>query len=244
MFRYRLFDQGKMKLKAFAKINLALDILGKDESTYHEIQTIFHEVPDLFDELEIMKSDHDQVICENIPEEENLAYKALKLLKQKFEIEKFIKIIINKNIPLSSGLGGGSSDAAATLKGLNQLWNLDLSPEQLMEIAAELGMDVPFFILGGTALGTHFGEKITPLPSLKHHFRIHPKSGQSQKTSSAYSSLDLSKCGQNLEKTKKLIAALQQEKFLPELIHNDFESISLIPKNHHLSGSGPTTFTI
>ncbi len=174
------------------------------------------------------------IIPERKSPHQNLAFLALKLLKKTYKIKKFARITIKKNIPLSSGLGGASSDAAATLKGLNTLWHLKISPKKLLRLAAKLGMDVPFFIIGGTALGTHFGEKITPLPALKNiKFQIFPKPENSQsyhlskhhdrnnsiisahldpfaKTALAYASLDLSICGKNLAKTKELTEILKQ----------------------------------
>lgn len=202
-----------------------------------------------------------------IHQNDNLAHKALLLLKKTYKIKKFASITIEKNIPVASGLGGASSDAAATLKGLNKLWNLKVSQKKLLTLAAKLGMDVPFFIIGGTALATHFGEKIKPLKSIKNiKFKISPMGNgvrdlpkfeksvlnldsvlgrNPTKTSSAYSSLDLSLCGKNLAQTKLLLKAISKSdaKAILANIHNDFENLSPQKKDHHLSGSGPSTFT-
>lgn len=200
----------------------------------------------------------------------NLISLALQLLKKTYkkqiaqlpDSKKFVQIIIEKNIPVSSGLGGASSDAAAVLKGLSKFWSLKIPTEKLLSLAAKLGMDVPFFILGGTAIGTRYGEKITPLPPLKNiKFKIFPTAASrseralTSKTSAAYASLDLSLCGKNKSKTAELIKIIKnQSKFskkkftekLQENIHNDFETLSfnknLLKKGHHLSGSGPSTF--
>jgi 4-diphosphocytidyl-2C-methyl-D-erythritol kinase len=191
-----------------------------------------------------------------IHQNENLAYKALLLIKQTYKIKKFASITIEKNIPLSSGLGGASSDAAATLKGLNKLWNLKISTKKLLALAAKLGMDVPFFIVGGTAFATHFGEKITPLPPIKNiKFKVFPKSDENSsqisaraalsKTASAYASLDLSLSGKNRAQTKALLKAIKNndKKIIISNLHNDFEILSPRKSGHHLSGSGPSAFT-
>lgn len=192
----------------------------------------------------------------------NLAFRALQLLRNTLKnnpglkiLKKFAHISIKKNIPISSGLGGASSDAAAVLKGLNKLWNLKLSQKKLLQLAAKLGKDVPFFIIGGTALGTNYGEKITPLPPIKNiKFKIfptaQPKAGalSFHKTQSAYATLDLTLCGKNNNKTKNLITAIKKNdtKNIIKNLHNDFETLkpyNHLPKTYHLSGSGPSTFT-
>lgn len=254
-----------MKFKSFAKINLCLDVLKKDKSGYHIIQTVFHEVKDLYDEVEISNSKKDEIIINaSIPTSENLAYRALKLLKKELKIKKCAKIKISKNIPISSGLAGGSSNAATVLKGLNKMWNLKLSKKKLLEIAKSLGMDVPFFILGGTVYGENFGERLTRLRPVKNiTFTIHSKKENKNstnranaetpknpaKTAEKYKNLQIKNCGKFTEKTKKLLKAilLGDTKNIIKNLHNDFETIAnppaKIPKNHHLSGAGPTTFT-
>lgn len=270
-----------INIQAPAKINLCLDILSRTASGYHKIRTIFHEIPELTDKLEIYESKesdqtwqpaHKQSVAQyelkpckaerharrrsgsenNIPQKDNLAYKALKLLKQTQNIKKNAKIIIHKHIPIASGLGGASSNAAATLKGLNKLWNLNLSTETLQILAAQLGADVPFFILGGTALGEHFGEKLTPLKPIKCvKFEIDklenwPKASTwgENKTAQMYASLDLSLCGKNTEKTKLLLEGIEKQdpKLIIQNLHNDFETLIKPAKNYHLTGSGPATF--
>ncbi len=198
----------------------------------------------------------DQTNDSPIPLEKNLAFLALKLIKKTYKIKKFASITIAKNIPIASGLGGASSDAAATLKGLNKLWNLKISQKKLLALAAKLGMDVPFFITGGTALATHFGEKITPLPPLNIKFKIFPTAASgseralTSKTTTAYSSLDLSLCGKKISQTKLLLSAIKKsdKKAILATLHNDFETHpsykNILKKGHHLSGSGPSTFTL
>ncbi len=235
-----------MKIIAPAKINLALDVLKKTSSGYHEIKTIVQQVDDLFDEIEIVESEKDEFLCE-IPREKNLAYKAMELLRRGGGLRKFARIAIKKNIPISSGLGGGSSNAAATLLALNKIWELNLSTIQLIKIAGKLGSDVPFFLHGKTALLEGFGEKITPLPSIDSlKFQVFPAtSPDPQKTANQYAKLNLADCGKNQQKTTEMLKAIKEnnsEKILQNL-HNDFETIMPVTQNHHLSGSGPSTFS-
>ncbi len=248
-----------INIQAPAKINLCLDILKHTASGYHEIRTVFHELPELADKLEIYETkENDHVATTHdisIPQKDNLAYKALKLLKETQNIKKNAKIVIHKHIPIASGLGGASSDAAATLKGLNKLWNLNLSTETLQSLAAQLGADVPFFILGGTALGEHFGEKLTPLKSIKCvKFEIDSvakwlksiasSTSPHSKTAQMYASLDLSLCGKNTEKTRLLLKGIEKQDpiLITQNLQNDFETLTPPPKNHHLTGSGPATY--
>ena len=248
-----------IKLSSPAKLNLCLDIIKKDSNGYHQIRTIFHKDYSLADEVKIFetKKTDDLSIAQgqpnppiqNFPKENNLAFKALKLIKETFGIDKCAHIEITKNIPYSSGLGAAASNAATTLKGLNQLWNLSLTQKQLLEMAEQLGMDLPFFIVGGTALGTNYGEKVTPLPALQGlKFSVSPQSSSdSRKTQSAYSQIDLSLCGQNTDKTTRALAAIKKNQPLGliENLHNDFSQLYRgLPKGHHLSGAGPSTFSV
>lgn len=156
-----------IKLLACAKINLFLNILKKRQDGYHELETILQKIQ-LYDTIYLEPQDDEiELECKEVGGVENLAYKAAMLLKQELRIKKGVKIKIKKNIPIAAGLGGGSSDAATTLIGLNKLWNLGLSQNELLDLAAKLGADVPFFIFDeGLALGTGIGTIITPLPPL------------------------------------------------------------------------------
>ncbi|OGJ42269.1 4-(cytidine 5'-diphospho)-2-C-methyl-D-erythritol kinase [Candidatus Peregrinibacteria bacterium RIFCSPLOWO2_01_FULL_39_12] len=248
-----------IKILAPAKINLALDVLKKSANGYHKIQTVYHEIPEIFDTVMISDSkifDSTSILYapshkykkQAIHPRENLGFKALKLLKKTYKIKKFADIKIIKRIPVSSGLGGASSDAAAVLKGLNKLWNLKLSQKNLMSIAEKLGKDAPFFLVGGTALGKNFGEKITKLKPIKNlKFGVVKKSSSSKnKTKNLYRKLNLKFCGKNTDKTKKLIEAIKKNdnKNIIKNIHNDFSIFYKLPKNTHLSGAGPSTFKI
>lgn len=137
-----------MKLRSYAKINLILDVLKKKENGYHEIDFLMTNV-DIYDTIFIEKSSKDEVIVKNnisLSNEKNLAYKALKLLKNKYEIKTNYKIIIDKKIPIGAGMAGGSSNAAAVLKGINTLEKLKLSNSQLSKTSSDLGRDIPFCI--------------------------------------------------------------------------------------------------
>lgn len=155
-----------ISLKAPAKINLFLEILGKRDDGYHEIETVMQEI-DLVDNLqfeEIREGVKLKCNNKNIPSDENnLVCKAANLIVNECGIKKGVLISLEKNIPVGAGLGGGSSDAATTLKALNSLWKIGLSDVDLMEFAARLGSDIPFFIKGKTALCSGRGENITPI---------------------------------------------------------------------------------
>ncbi|MBE3592107.1 MAG: 4-(cytidine 5'-diphospho)-2-C-methyl-D-erythritol kinase [Thermoanaerobacter sp.] len=150
----------KIKVKAYAKINLSLDVLGKREDGYHEISTIMQSI-DLADILEFEKSDAIEILCDNpkVPVgEDNLIVKVINLLKEKYQKKEGILVRLNKKIPLAAGLAGGSADAAATIVALDKLWNLNMSKEEKKEIALKVGTDVPFCLEGGTKLAKGIGE--------------------------------------------------------------------------------------
>jgi 4-diphosphocytidyl-2-C-methyl-D-erythritol kinase len=155
--------------KAYAKINLALDVLYKREDGYHEVAMVMQAI-DLADNLSFFLQEEGITLSTNIPELEagpgNLAYRAAALLQDTLGIKRGVRIHIDKQIPLAAGLAGGSADAAAVLLGLNQLWNLSLPIEQLAALGAKLGSDVPFCLYGGTMLATGRGERLSPLPPL------------------------------------------------------------------------------
>lgn len=157
----------KIYEKAPAKINLMLDVLHKRPDGYHEVEMIMTMV-DLADRLEMSALPRDTIIISSqagyIPlDEKNLAFQAAKLIKERYNVRSGVYIHLDKKIPVAAGLAGGSSDAAATLRGLNRLWELGIPEEELKELGAELGSDVPFCVTGGTALATGRGEVLTPL---------------------------------------------------------------------------------
>lgn len=154
-------------ISAAAKVNLALEVLGKRADGYHEIATVMQAV-DLSDRLTLEDAPTLEVrtSAPGVPtDERNLAYRAAAALQAAAKVEGGARITLDKRIPVAAGLGGGSTDAAATLVGLNRLWHLHWPLEQLDELAIGLGMDVPFFLRGGAALGTGRGERLTAIPS-------------------------------------------------------------------------------
>jgi 4-diphosphocytidyl-2-C-methyl-D-erythritol kinase len=158
----------KLVVKAPAKINLSLDVLHKRPDGYHEVEMIMTTI-DLADrvELTLLDSDKINILSHNrfVPDDQrNLAFQAAQLLKERYHVNKGVTIMIEKNIPVAAGLAGGSSDAAATLRGLNKLWKLGLTLDELADIGSEIGSDVSFCVYGGTALAKGRGEKITELP--------------------------------------------------------------------------------
>jgi 4-diphosphocytidyl-2-C-methyl-D-erythritol kinase len=158
----------RVEEKAYAKINLTLEILGKRRDGYHNLASVMQTV-DLFDNVTITEAEDIVVTCDDdqITPEINLATKAANVLKQRTGAASGALISIEKNIPVSAGLGGGSTDAAATLRGLNKLWKLGLSFDELTEIAADIGSDVPFLVRGGTSLVQGRGEDVTPIAAAK-----------------------------------------------------------------------------
>jgi 4-diphosphocytidyl-2-C-methyl-D-erythritol kinase len=162
-------DVVKLLVKAPAKINLSLDVLSKRPDGYHEVEMIMTTI-DLADRIELTLLDNDQIKIHShnrfVPDDQrNLAYQAAQLLKDRYKVNKGVIISIDKSIPVAAGLAGGSSDAAATLRGLNKLWNLGLTLDELAEIGSEIGSDVSFCVYGGTALAKGRGEIITELPA-------------------------------------------------------------------------------
>lgn len=154
--------------RARAKINLALDVCRRLENGYHEVKMVMQTV-DLYDDLEFkLRNDPDIILSVDSKDylgdlENNLIFRAAKLMKQQYNIQHGVEIRLRKNIPVAAGMAGGSTDAAATMLAMNALYELGLSKEQLMEQAVRLGADIPFCIMGGTALAEGIGEKLSPL---------------------------------------------------------------------------------
>ena len=156
-----------VSLRAYAKINIGLDIISKRDDGYHNIETVFQQI-DLFDQILIKIIPELNIIirCSNkkVPtDHQNLCYQAVKLVQEFSGIKKGVEIEIRKRIPLGAGLGGGSSDAAMTLEGLKKLWRFQITSTELQRLALKLGADVPFFLQGGTALASGVGENLRSL---------------------------------------------------------------------------------
>jgi 4-diphosphocytidyl-2-C-methyl-D-erythritol kinase len=207
-------------LRAPAKINWFLSVLARRNDGYHDIHSLIHRVS-LYDDLVFYNADTIEVICDAaIPLEDNLVYKAASLLQKYTSCRKGIKVILHKNIPASAGLGGGSSDAAFALLGLNSLWGLDLTKRELTAIGLEIGSDVPFFLNGSSALIEGRGEKITHMNINVPMVLLLVKPPVSISTAWAY---------KNLKKlTKKTIDI---KLFCQALNKGDFASLSNMLKN-------------
>lgn len=187
----------KLLVKAPAKINLSLDVLGKRQDGYHEVKMIMTTI-DLADRLELTElvEDRIEILSHNryVPDDQrNLAYQAAKLLKEKFNVKKGVSITIEKTIPVAAGLAGGSSDAAATLRGLNKLWNLGLTIDELAGLGAEIGSDVSFCVYGGTAIATGRGEKIEHIKTPPSCWVILAKPHIGVSTADVYGNLKLNR---------------------------------------------------
>lgn len=245
-------------LRCPAKINLYLAIGPRDASGYHEIETVLARTSALEDLITVEPAPTLQIEFlpgyEIDPQKSTVA-KALLLLEAHAGRPFLYKITVQKNIPPQSGLGGGASNAAAILLHINETEKLGLSSEQLMEIAAQIGMDVPFFVSGyEVALATHYGEKITPLPALPPDFQITLElTGHAVSTPDAYARWDATP-HPPAPPSKLLLAALQNH-YAPGVLtslHNDFELItpecgpygldSVTDKTRHLCGSGGAVF--
>lgn len=160
----------EMRLRAYAKINLGLDVLRRREDGYHEVQMVMQTVG-LHDNIMLKKLKTPGIrINTNLfylpNNENNLAYKAAKLLMDEFQLPGGLFIDLQKRIPVAAGMAGGSSDAAAVLYGVNQMYRLKLSKEELMQRGVKLGADIPYCLLRGTALAEGIGERLTPLPPM------------------------------------------------------------------------------
>ena len=183
----------RIELKALAKINLGLDVLRRREDGYHEVRMIMQTIG-LCDELEIRKTKQPGIQVETnlyyLPtNENNLVYKAAQLLKDEFGLRDGIGIRLRKRIPVAAGMAGGSSDAAAVLWGMNQMYKLGLSRQELMDRGVKLGADVPYCVLRGTALAEGIGEKLSVLPSMPKCYILIAKPGISVSTKFVYENL-------------------------------------------------------
>lgn len=186
-----------MRLRALAKINLGLDILRKREDGYHEVRMIMQTIQ-MYDVLKMKKVKKPgislSVNYSYIPSDErNLVYKAAKLLMDEFQVKEGVDICLEKFIPVAAGMAGGSSDAAAAMVGINRLFKLGLSERELMDRAVNIGADVPYCIMRGTALAEGIGEKLTRIAQIPDCFVLIGKPGISVSTKMAYESLQLDK---------------------------------------------------
>ena len=184
-----------MRLRALAKINLGLDVVGKRGDGYHEVRMVMQTIQ-MYDVLEIEKKAEPGItLTTNIPyvptDERNLVYKVARMLMDEFHIEEGLTMNLEKFIPVAAGMAGGSSDAAAAFVGVNRIFGLGLSEEELMKRAVKVGADVPYCVMRGTALAEGIGEKLTRLPRLPQCYVLVGKPGVNVSTKIAYENLNL-----------------------------------------------------
>ena len=248
-------------IESYGKINLGLDILYKREDGYHELKTIMQQIS-LKDIITIKEIEEGIIIESNnkdIPlDSTNLAYKAWDKLRALAVNPKGIHIMIHKEIPVAAGLAGGSTNAASVLKGLNELWNLGLSEEELRTIGREIGADIPYCIVGGTALAEGIGENLTKLKSFSGHHILLINPGIGISTEDVYSKLDLE--DENRMDMNSIISSIESNdlELLSKNMINGMEKV-VISENPIIgeikedildcgaigalmSGSGPTVF--
>lgn len=256
----------EITLKAYAKINIGLDVLRKRNDGYHEVKMIMQTI-NLYDTLSIRRTTNKQPIQlkTNLPflptNGNNLVVKAAKLLMEEFNITDSVQIQLEKHIPVAAGLAGGSSDAAATLYGINQLFRLGLTQHKLMEYGVTLGADVPYCLLRGTALSEGIGEKLSPLPPLPTCYILVVKPNISVSTKFVYENLRLDEEISHPD-IDAILSGIKQDNLYEVTSHlgNILETVTIpahpsIKKikeqmvslgsiSSLMSGSGPTVFGI
>jgi 4-diphosphocytidyl-2-C-methyl-D-erythritol kinase len=249
--------------KAPAKINLVLDVLRKREDGYHEVEMIMTMV-DLADRISMEELPRDTIIISSqagyIPlDEKNLAFQAARLIKERYGVTKGVYIHLDKRIPVAAGLAGGSSDAAATLRGLNRLWGLGISPYDLQVLGSELGSDVPYCVAGGTAIARGRGEKLEPIASPPQSWVVLAKPPINVSTADVYGRLNAGGIAEH-PSVNRMRQALEQKDFagICRGLGNVLEEVTMAlhPEVRQLkecmlrlgaegvlmSGSGPTVF--
>jgi 4-diphosphocytidyl-2-C-methyl-D-erythritol kinase len=262
----------KVSTIAPAKINWTLEVLGRRPDRYHEVRTVLQTV-DLCDRVAVSPAKDLELVLTGpagqagasltgVPAAENLAYRAAALLRERAAQPVLGACIeLTKAVPAGAGLGGGSSDAAAALRALDRLWGLGLAPAELARLGAQLGADVPFFLLGGTALGRGRGDEVTPLPDVppQRLLLVVPGRRQARKTAAMYAHLRREHFSDG-EGSERLAAAISRG-VAPsdDDVFNTFEDIAaeVLPEaaaaaercqrlglRPHLAGSGPAQFVL
>ena len=252
-----------LKLNAYAKINLGLDVVKKREDGYHEVRMIMQTI-NMYDHLTMNTLKEDKIVLSTnlafLPiDENNLVYKAVKLIKEKHNIKTGVSIQLEKHIPVAAGMAGGSTDCAAALVGMNQLFDLKLSQQTLMDYGVTLGADVPYCILRGTALSEGIGEILTPLPPVPQCHVLIAKPPIHVSTKFVYENLKLNELKTHPD-IDGMIEAIKEHNLsgIANRLGNVLETVT-IPEypeiatlkqlmleagaiNSLMSGSGPTVF--
>ncbi len=255
----------KIELKALGKINLGLDVLGRRENGYHDVRMVMQTLY-LYDQITIVKKETPGIELKTnlfyLPvDENNLAYRAAKLLMDEFDVKEGVSIYLDKHIPVAAGMAGGSSNAAAVLFGINRMFELGLSQQELMDRGVKLGADVPYCIMRGTVLAEGIGEILTPLPALPKCYVLIAKPPISVSTKLVYEKLDSHEI-ENHPDIDGILEGLEAQdiKKVAECMGNVLEKVTVeeypvIDKiknvmkeegalNAMMSGSGPTVFGI
>jgi len=255
----------KIELKALGKINLGLDVLGRRENGYHDVRMVMQTLY-LYDQITITKKETPGIeLTTNLfylpVDENNLAYRAAKLLMDEFDVKEGVSIYLDKHIPVAAGMAGGSSNAAAVLFGINRMFELGLSQQELMERGVTLGADVPYCIMRGTVLAEGIGEILTPLPALPRCYVLIAKPPISVSTKLVYEKLDSHEIEdhpdidgilegleeQDIKKIASCMGNVLEKVTIEE--YPVIEDIKNVMKeegalNAMMSGSGPTVFGI
>lgn len=255
----------KIKLKALGKINLGLDVLGRRPNGYHDVRMVMQTVY-LYDQILLEKTDKEGISLKTnlfyLPvNENNLAYRAAKMLIDEFTIKEGVHISLEKHIPVAAGMAGGSSNAAAVLYGMNRLFHLGLTDQELMERGVKLGADVPYCIMRGTVLAEGIGEELTPLPAMPKCHVLLAKPPVSVSTQKVYEKLDAQEVtkhpdidgillGLQTGDLKKITSSMGN--VLENVTITEYPQIERIKDvmkeegalNAMMSGSGPTVFGI
>lgn len=255
----------KLELKALGKINLGLDVLGRRENGYHDVRMVMQTLY-LYDQITITKKETPGIELKTnlfyLPvDENNLAYRAAKLLMDEFKVTEGVSIYLDKHIPVAAGMAGGSSNAAAVLFGINRMFDLGLSQQELMDRGVTLGADVPYCIMRGTVLAEGIGEVLTPLPALPKCYVLIAKPPISVSTKLVYEKLDSHEIeehpdidgiiegleAQDIKKVASCMGNVLEKVTIEE--YPVIEDIKNVMKsegalNAMMSGSGPTVFGV
>jgi len=237
-------------MRAYAKINLSLDVLGKREDGYHNIQSVMQQI-DLSDELEL--KEHDDIVVQS-QYKDDIILRAVLKLQELYGVKKGVMVTVKKNIPVGAGFGSASTNAAVALKALNELWGLGLSEGKLMEIGAGLGADVPFCIKGGCCFVSGIGEKVEEINGFEMHVVL-VGLGYSIATKEAYDELDKKDYG--MKESSLRLKDADSVKGIASCLNNDFiniqkddvkgiisDVISCGALNASITGKGPAVFGI
>ncbi|MCR5701050.1 MAG: 4-(cytidine 5'-diphospho)-2-C-methyl-D-erythritol kinase [Lachnospiraceae bacterium] len=254
-----------LQLKAYAKINLGLDVVGRRENGYHDVRMIMQTIT-LFDKLTFKVIEEDEIrISTNLsflsPGENNLVYKAIKLIKDAYNIKQGMEVDLFKCIPVAAGMAGGSTDCAAALYGTSKLFGLNLSKQELMDLGVKLGADVPYCVMRGTALSEGIGEILTPLSPMPDCTILIAKPSISVSTKFVYEHLDAKESYEHPD-IDGMISAINNRDLqgIADRLGNVLETVT-VPEypvideiktymkehgalNALMSGSGPTVFGI